>query len=159
MLQQAMPIQAPLIDTCHSGEVDEDVQYTAPAPGGSNESRVVVASDFRGLEYKSGLKASDATHELLGQLFADLRRGSGATVISSASGVEFALESDEWKNGVFTYAVLAGLRGRKADANEDGTVQVSELRDFVTTEVQRRTQGVQTPTSRRENLEFDFSVF
>lgn len=47
-----------------------------------------------------GLKNS---FELMQELFADLRRGTGAIVISSASVKEFAFESDAWHNGVFTY--------------------------------------------------------
>lgn len=69
---------------------------------------------------------------------------------------EFALESARWQNGVFTYAVLQGLTSGDADTDRDGTVRVSELRDYVVGEVHRLTRGAQTPTSRRENLEFDF---
>jgi uncharacterized caspase-like protein len=91
------------------------------------------------------------------ELFADLRRGTGAVVIASAGGAEFALESEKWKNGVFTHAVLRGLKG-EADRNKDGRVQVSELRDFVEPVVRRLTAGRQVPTTRRENLALDFAV-
>ena len=50
-----------------------------------------------------------------------------------------------------------GLKG-EADQNRDGRVQVSELRDFVEQEVRRLTNGRQSPTSRRENLLFDFTL-
>lgn len=80
-------------------------------------------------------------------------------VISSASGVEFAFESPEWKNGVFTYSLLEGLRTQSADKNKDGQVIVSELRDYVIEKVKKLTNGKQTPTSRQENLEFDFRIY
>jgi hypothetical protein len=43
--------------------------------------------------------------------------------------------------------------------NGDGEITVSELKEFVIKEVQRLTNGWQKPTSRRENLEFDFRVY
>lgn len=45
-----------------------------------------------------------------------------------------------------------------ADLDRDGTIRVSELREYVVGEVHRLTREAQTPTSRRENLEFDFPV-
>ena len=95
--------------------------------------------------------------ELLRELFVNLQRGSGAIVISSASGLEFAYESGRYRNGLFTYALLEGLRGQ-ADTNADQVIQVSELRDYVTGRVQKLSKNHQTPTARRENLEFDFRV-
>ncbi len=153
-----------MMDTCHSGEVDEDaVRAPPPLPGADKkEARslgdVKVAADFRTFSYGGAVQSPDHSSEVLAQLFADLRRGSGAAVISSASGAEFALESAQWQNGVFTYAVLQGLTSGEADIDRDGTVRVSELRDYVVGEVHRLTRGAQTPTSRRENLEFDFPV-
>ena len=82
-----------------------------------------------------------------------------AVVIASASGKEFAYESNEWRNGVFTYALLEGLKSKSADRNSDGQITVSELKDYVTQRVQFLTSGKQTPTSRRENLDFDFRVW
>lgn len=149
-----------MMDTCHSGEVDEDaVRVAPPLPGTTAPVRdVKVTSDFRSFSYGGAVQSADRSGELLAQLFADLRRGSGAAVISSASGAEFALESARWQNGVFTYSVLQGLTSGAADLDRDGTIVVSELRDYVVGEVHRLTQGKQTPTSRRENLDFDFSV-
>ena len=97
--------------------------------------------------------------ELMQQLFADLRRATGTVIISSAGGAEFAFESSEWKNGVFTYSVLEGLKTGNADANKNGEITVSELRDYVFARVKELTNGKQNPTSRKENLEFDFRVW
>jgi uncharacterized caspase-like protein len=151
-----------MMDTCHSGEVDEEAVRTPPPLPGGGGSRgtedVKVASDFRSFTYSGAIQSPDRSQEILSQLFADLRRGSGAAVISSASGVEFALESAQWQNGVFTFAVLQGVTSGQADLDRDGTIRVSELRDYVVGEVHRLTRGAQTPTARRENLEFDFPV-
>lgn len=147
-----------LVDTCHSGEVDEDAAVAVATLPAGDEPKARAVTEFRALKLNA-IESPDASHELLAQLFADLRRGTGAMVISSASGTEYALESEQWNNGVFTYAVLDGLSRSRADADEDGDVQVSELRDYVIEKVRTLTAGQQTPTSRRENLEFDFDVF
>ncbi|MBS2021014.1 MAG: caspase family protein [Deltaproteobacteria bacterium] len=135
-----------LVDACHSGEVDKDDATLAAAnlSDGPVKSRglKVVARKHLGVKSAADLAA---------ELFADLRRGSGAAVIASASGTEVAFESSEWNNGVFTYALLEGLRA--------GKTHVSELRDYTSARVKELTHGQQTPTARRENLEFDFSVW
>ncbi|NJO12859.1 MAG: hypothetical protein HC872_04660 [Gammaproteobacteria bacterium] len=80
-------------------------------------------------------------------------------VISSASGNEYALEGEQWANGVFTYALLDGLKNGSADANRDQIISVSELQAHVLEQVRRLTAGGQNPTVRRENLEYDFRVY
>ncbi|MEQ6119114.1 caspase family protein [Reichenbachiella sp. MALMAid0571] len=142
-----------LIDACHSGEVDkEDTKLIASAVSSSNVST-------RGFTKKPQPVGMDNVFELMQELFADLRRGTGAMVISSASGVEFAFESADWKNGVFTYALIEGLKSGKCDTNKDKEVQISELKNYVFDRVEELTNGKQHPTSRRENLEFDFVVW
>jgi uncharacterized caspase-like protein len=91
--------------------------------------------------------------------FADLRRGTGAAVISSSSGNEYSLEGEQWKNGVFTYSLLNGLKNHGADTNKDRVITVSELQAYVIEQVRSLTQGGQNPTVRRENLENDFIVY
>ena len=147
-----------LMDTCHSGEVDKESlpPLVASTADGKVSARV---PGTRGLR-RQGTEGvtSDALNGVLGSLFTDLRRGSGAMVISSASGQQLSIEGDKFHNGVFTYALLQGLESREADTNHDGAVKVGELRDYVIQKVTQLTQGQQTPTSRRENLDFDFNV-
>jgi uncharacterized caspase-like protein len=152
-----------LIDTCFSGEIEQDeavVVAKAQADGAGTVS-------MRAFKTARGVNvvADDTTPTLATdvlrfqqELFADLRRGTGAVVISSASGNEYALEGDQWSNGVFTYALLNGLKNAHADMNQDQTVTVSELQAYVIEEVRKLTAGGQNPTVRRENLEYDFVV-
>jgi hypothetical protein len=162
-----------LIDTCFSGEVDKDtptlVAQADAGPDGAVRMRtfkaprgVFVTPDMPLAASLAGVPAglTSATDVRRFQdLFADLRRGTGAVVISSASGNEFALEGEQWHNGVFTYALLSGLRDGKADANRDGIVTVGELQAYVIEAVRKLTAGGQNPTVRRENLDFDFAVY
>ncbi len=149
-----------LMDACHSGEYDADTQALTQAQQDSLKAK--------GIAYKGFSKTGDETPPVLGlqnsfemmkQLFADLRRGSGATVISSSSGMQFSYEDSEWQNGAFTYVFLRGLKTMEADANGDGAVTASEIQAYVAEFVPRVTEGLQVPTFRRENLEYDFRVW
>lgn len=152
-----------MMDACHSGEVDREGLVTAE----TDNELPDVSSGWGGKgavgeSETSGLGLSNS-FELMQELFANLSRGSGAIVISAAAGDSYALEKDELKNGVFTYCVRQALGDNPegiayGDSNKDGQVTVSELKDYVFREVENLTNGLQKPTSRRENLEFDFVV-
>lgn len=145
-----------LMDACHSGELDkenvslvkEQVTTSAPVKFRAFNTRVETR--------QIGLQNS---FELMKELFVDLRRSSGATVISSAGGAEYAIEGDAWKNGVFTYSLIGGLRDKAADLNNDGSVMVSELQDYLGQRVSELTQGRQRPTFRAENVGNDWRVW
>ena len=158
-----------LMDTCHSGEPDKesnwpDMSLLNPTAGNINTEGQFVKA--RGLSVKNKKVEEDHTKVglknsflLLGQLFADLRQSSGTIIIAASSGEGFSLESEKWHNGVFTYAVIHGLQSGKADADKDGSVTVSELRNFVIDEVFSLTKGKQKPTVRRDNIENDFRIW
>jgi WD40 repeat protein/uncharacterized caspase-like protein len=151
-----------MLDTCHSGEADEETFAGAAAPSASRLGEGIrMARSFRGVRIVQRPEKPPprgTTASLLGELFADLRRGPGAVVIAAAGAAEYALEAASWRNGVFTSCVIDGVRTGKADTNKDGIAQVSELQRYVTGCVRRLTAGQQSPTSRRENLEHDFPV-
>jgi hypothetical protein len=146
-----------LIDACHSGELDKEAVTVSAEPIAASKNDAVKSRGFKNLT-SNDLGVTDI-FEVMRMMFADLNKGSGAMVISSASGVEFAFENDVWKNGVFTYSLLEGLKTGNANFNKDSDIQVSELRDYVIKRVGELTNGKQTPTSRKENLEFDFKVW
>lgn len=145
-----------LIDTCYSGDKDEIAVASAAL-----EASAGNGAKARGLRLKKGATPPPRTRALLesvNDLLADLRRSSGAVVLTSASFGQTALESSAWNNGAFTRAFIDGARG-DADANKDGTVRVSELRDYVVGAVQRLTAGQQRPTLKRDNLAVDFELY
>ena len=149
-----------LMDACHSGEYDADAPPLTAAQQDSLAQKGVSFKGFRkGDDEGSPTLGLQNSFELMQHLFADLRRGSGATVITSSAGIQVSFEDEEWQNGAFTYAFLYGLKSMKADSNQDGQVTASEIQAFVAEYVPRLTEGLQVPTFRRENLEFDFRVW
>lgn len=141
------------LDTCHSGELDKD-GAAKPSPVGGRGVVVRPVEARRDAFPDVGL---DDSFDLLQERFAELRRGSGGLVIAASSGASYALESDERRNGLFTFCVLDGISGQ-ADRDLDGRINVSELRDYVSETVSRYTGGQQIPTTRRDSIEFDFPI-
>ncbi|HYG49665.1 MAG TPA: caspase family protein [Flavobacteriales bacterium] len=140
-----------LLDACHSGEIDKESATV------DKDGLKIVYGDitFRGFQT---LLESNKAFELSKILFADVDKNVGAAVISSSGGSELSLEGKKWNNGVFTHVVLRGLKSKKADLNGDGNTNVSELLFYVNENVKMLTGGKQTPTSRVENIYYDFRV-
>ena len=160
-----------LMDTCHAGELDADEKKVlaaadaaasgAPVQLASNKSVAVRSVGTRGMAVKGieGAKGKSEWYERISGMFVDLRRGSGSTILSSSAGAEYAFESGEQKNGLFTYAVLEALDGKNdADTDKDGKITMQELCESVKKRVQGLSGGKQTPNTRRLNLESDFPL-
>ncbi|MCP4443315.1 MAG: PQQ-binding-like beta-propeller repeat protein [Aureispira sp.] len=144
-----------MIDACHSGEVDKD-EAVVKGTIANTDVKVTAKAGTTFVRPKAGLKNS---FSYMKTLFNDVTKGTGATVISAAGGYEFALESDDWNNGVFTYSILNGLTSGDADMNGDGYVRVSELKNYVTLQVVELTNGKQHPTTRSENALNDYILY
>jgi len=146
-----------IMDTCHSGEIDkEDVFFVEATEEQESEDDI----SFRAVGDAVEENETRATPtRLAAELFNDLRRGTGSTVISSAGGAEFAMESDTWRNGLFTYCLLNGLQNKTADLNADGSIMLLELQEYVVTKVTSLSNGKQVPNTRIQNLELDFRVW
>jgi hypothetical protein len=137
-----------LIDACHSGELDkEDVESIHQVE--QQKEGLKGSIGVRVKKPKMGMKNS---FELMKELFNNVDRATGATVISAAAGTQFAQERGELKNGVFTYCILNQLR-------EKETISVSELKTLVGKQVQEITNGLQQPTSRNETIENNWKVW
>ncbi|RYY37266.1 MAG: caspase family protein, partial [Sphingobacteriaceae bacterium] len=147
-----------MIDACHSGEADKsDKALTANLATNVKPTLSPGAKGFGKTPAKqTGLQNS---FMLMQNLFVDLNEGSGAVVISAAAGDSFALESPRWNNGIFTYSVIKALKDNEADYNKDQQINLSELRKYVYETVSKETGGKQQPTTREENLGFDWQVW
>ncbi len=65
-------------------------------------------------------------------------------VITSTDGETLAQEDERYGHGVFTYALLEGLKGR-ADTFKDGRVTITELHTYLTNRVESLTDMTQRP--------------
>lgn len=140
-----------LMDACHSGEVDRESDITISNQATDMDNTVVATN--RGLIKNKGGVGLQTSFELMQEMFANLNNGNGATVLSAAGGMEYALESDTWKNGVFTYSILQALRDPATDENSNTKISVKELKKAVFDKVKTLTGGRQKPTSRVEVLD------
>jgi WD40 repeat protein len=140
-----------LIDACHSGEVDkEDLRVGQLLAGAKGIQRTRgVIPDSTMLEPKIGLQNS---FQLMQELFVNVEKGSGATIISAAGGDEYALEGGSIANGFFTFALLQFFKTNK-------TVSVKEMKKVVSSEVLRLSGGLQRPTSRLENTDLNWNLW
>lgn len=145
-----------LIDTCHAGEL----------VGGTSEEILALlkkngvrAKELPNLPKKTGLaEISFEERRIVSEFFADLRRGSGATIIAASAGAEFSNEDKDLGNGIFTHLVLESLADKEGDENADGVIDVRELRKYVEVEASRMTGGLQNPSTRRLNFVNPFVI-
>lgn len=136
------------IDACHSGELDKEdcaLVNTVEMPEGEE---LVFRAGGNALKAKEEV---ETINRLMNDMFADTRWDVGATVLSSAGAAEFAVESDEWRNGLFTYCLKEGFTSSQADLNHDGKISFSELIDHTAKRVKELSGGSQTPTVRSNN--------
>ncbi len=146
-----------LLDTCFAGEVEGfDVAETAAfreqlPPQVTARAFALSVAPARRHGSMAGLR-----HEL----FADLRRNSGANVITASGGMEFvfALEANEVGNGLFTHSLIEGIESGASDGNGDGEVTVSELYDGLSISLRALSGGSQLPSLREVNRYSDLSV-
>ncbi len=144
-----------LIDACHSGEIDKEEMILAN--GNSNQNvKATSKSGTKIVVPKTGLKNS---FSYMQTLFSDVSKGLGATIISAAGGMEFAYETNDKKNGIFTYSIIEGLESKNADLNKDGEVQLTELQSYIQYRVHQLSGGLQVPTVRKINSYNDFVIY
>jgi hypothetical protein len=147
-----------LLDTCHAGIVGEKDEMLL-AQMGANLPSGVRAVAQRGMKVN---KAVDFTasekQRFIEELFSLPGTIRGVNIIGASAGAQFALESDKWKNGVFTASVIEGLRDKKADWNQDGRITVSELKNYLGQRVSELTKGAQKPSVVASERDQDFDL-
>ncbi|MCX6210164.1 MAG: caspase family protein, partial [Bacteroidetes bacterium] len=137
------------LDACNSGEIDKDNFFQEKS--GPTGTKGISLN-------KKNNSTSDNSFYTMQDVFSDFSQPSGTIVISASRGNQFALEGKQWNNGAFTYAIIQGLQNNKADINKDGIVSISELKNYVGKKVSEITLGKQKPTSRKDLLDYDWSL-
>jgi uncharacterized caspase-like protein len=112
------------VDTCHSAGATEGVK---------------------------GVRVGDQFNRYFDEL---AKARPGRVVFTSSEGYEVSREDAKWGggHGVFTWALLDGLKG-KADADGDGIVTLGEILDYVDLAVRRETANEQHPA--RAGAQYD----
>ena len=146
-----------LLDTCESGELEDDAVagYLTTAQSRGLRARAVPRSPGRSEGDKPAPAAAAATRPYLLDrdrlIFLDLTRRTGAVVFSASRGNELSYESETYKNGYFTAGLLRSLT-ETAKPGGAATVTTAQLRQAVKEWVEQETGGLQHPTIDRDNV-------
>lgn len=155
LFQEMKPIRKLMfIDACFSGEADEEGTMQE-----YEEKNKPKKDSTRAIRIAGSSFSQSTALEMAKSIFSDLRQNSGVTVISSAGGTETAFESEKWNNGLFTHCLIDAMTQLKADENKDKKITLTELQKFVAEEVNRLSDGSQTPTYRVENNVLDYELW
>ncbi len=140
-----------LIDACHSGEVDkEELDRVEASKKVLDNSGIVHKSSIKVVKKKNLGMAN--SFELMQSLFVNVGKGTGATIISAAGGMQYAQERGDLKNGVFTYSIIEAM-------SNNASLTVSQLKKIVGERVIQLTNGLQKPTSRNETNNYDWVIW
>jgi uncharacterized caspase-like protein len=116
------------LDTCHSGQLGQDVQVK-PKQVDNTEALRELSSD----EY-------------------------GVVILAASTGREFSLEHADWGHGAFTKALLEALEQGQADYSKDGLIHLRELDLYVAERVEALTNNRQHPTTQKPSTISRFPI-
>ncbi len=117
------------LDACHAGAILAAATQTRRAPVDVNKS----VNDF-------------ATAE------------SGLVVYGASMGRELSVESDEWKHGAFTKALIEAIGEGKADSLHKGKITTALLDTYLANRVKELTDDQQHPVMSRPDAVPDFPL-
>lgn len=115
---------------------------------GSEAARSLIFLDACRESVTTGTRAVDADAETAAPLIEGMSHVDGQVVFYAAAAGKYAYDDDENKNGVFTTAVIEGLRC-KAPTDERGLITVETLAAFVETRVRSWIREHKDPSVRK----------
>jgi WD40 repeat protein len=117
------------LDTCHSGQLGENLFR------------------FRGIEVDN----TEAIRELASD-------ENGVVILAASTGREFSIERPDWGHGAFTKALLDGMEDGKADQTPDRIIYLRELDYYISERVKELTDGSQHPTTLKPSTISRFPI-
>ena len=138
-----LPVDGDPDNLLASGVADDDLKRALAALPG----RVIALLDACHAGAVGGDKRralSPLTDDLVRDLVTD---DYGVVTMASAMGREFSLESNEYRHGFFTQALVEGLSGKAA--NKEGVVYLTDLDAYITDRVKELTKGQQHPVTAK----------
>ena len=111
------------------------------AIGGIKGQRLLFIDTCHAGNALGGRRFSTEVAYLINDLTAD---ENAVVVYSSSTGKQLSIEKDSWGNGAFTKVLVDGIKGG-ADIRKTGMITQKGLDFFISEEVPRLTQGLQTP--------------
>ena len=110
--------------------------------GSKAKSKVIIADAC----HAGSLDTKDASpSSLINTYYNAFRKSTGGTVLLlSSKADEISVESQGLKQGLYSHFLLQGLKG-KANKNNDNVITVSELHQYIYSNVKFVTSGKQTP--------------
>lgn len=139
-----------LIDACHSGEVDKEEMYSMAKI--QKELDPMIKGFYTYIDTTTKRLGMKNSFDLMQQLFVNVGKNTGTTIISAAAGTQFALERDDLENGVFTYSILESMKKYQS-------MKVNTLKQIVGKRVEELTKGLQKPTFRFKTIYFDWKIW
>ena len=115
---------------------------------GSDAARSLIFLDACRENVTTGTRAIDADAEGAAPLIEGMSHVDGQVVFYAAAAGKYAYDDDEKQNGVFTTAVIEGLRC-KAATDERGLITVETLAAYVETNVRAWIQKHKDPSVRK----------
>lgn len=146
------------MDTCQSGLVGEKdelklAQMDTTLPTG------VRAIKNRGMKVLPvALMSGTDQQRFIEELFLLPGLHRGVNIIGASGGAEYAMESSQWNNGVFTSSIIEAIRDKKADMNNRGRISVSDLKTYLAKRVPELTGGAQKPSVVAFEQDQDFDL-
>lgn len=135
-----------LMDTCHAGELGEAGEEKM-ALAMEQLPHGVRAIQHRGMKVRKAAMSYAARKRYIEEMFSIGSTRRGINMLAASAGAEYALETSDVQNGLFTASIIEALREPAwRDCDYNGILSIEELFTAVQESVVKQTGGVQKPS-------------